>query len=882
MQCKFCKFSHDVEAVLVKHYRLHHRGSTWPCIHRDCFCTFRTISALKSHISRLHRTVQRQENLSFQCSLCDYKDICCKKKVLTHLHHHLRLRETVSYPFVGCSFATNRLNSFTGHTSRNHKSHNLRNFLTPVRVVNDFPSDDIAQPCSVDPEAGVSLTCSPSLDSTENGRPDCAQNVDSEILQHKLASLFLRMQCVLHVPKHAIQAIIDEFSDILSFSKFHTTKILKDVLAKHNIEVEEDVIQEISSTVFEKNPVLVTTAEKGALSTDYRRNRYFKEHFSIIEPTELLYDRTSKKAFVYVSVNEVIELLLNRGEFLEKLVFSEESTPGIYKTFQDGSYFQQNFGENELHIALGLYIDDFELCNPLGTSKKIHKITAVYWVILNLPSKFRSTLHSIHLALLGKTCDVKQFGFEKFFNPLVKDLKSLEQTGVFVQTLDNYVKGSVFCVCADNLGAHGLAGFQESFNVKNFCRFCLTNRGEIATTAISDFQLRYREQHDTFLLQLCQENVPHVNGVKSECVLSKHLSNFHPVTGFPPDILHDFFEGVIPVELSLCLKELILKGFFSLERLNSLINSFPYKYSDRLNKPKAISKANFEKGSIGGNGHENWSLLRFLPLLIGKSVPEQEPAWEILMDLKEIVEIVVRPVLSEEILNYLEIKLSDHRSLLTATFPAFSLRPKHHFAEHYPYLLRCFGPLVELWTMRFESKHSFFKKTMHDAQNFKNVLLTLSTKHQQMMACLFDSQSLFKSMLHVEKVTDIKTSSLDAPLRAVIKRHYPHLEAVSLSKDIYFHGTRYVVDMILSSGHCSGLPEFYKIVTIIVNPEKAAFVVKKLTSWYLEHFRSYELMESIYANIEIFDPQALNDYHPLVSYTVGGRVLVTPKVCLLH
>lgn len=184
--------------------------------------------------------------------------------------------------------------------------------------------------------------------------------------------------------------------------------------------------------------------------------------------------------------------------------------------------------------------------------------------------------------------------------------------------------------------------------------------------------------------------------------------------------------------------------------------------------------------------------------------------------------------------------------------------------------------------MRFESKHSFFKKTMHDVQNFKNVLLTMSLKHQQMMACQFDSQRLFKPMLHVEKVTDIKISSLEADLRTVIKRKYPHLETVSLSKDIYFHGTRYVEGMILSSGYCSGLPEFQKIVTILVNPEKVAFVAKKLTSCYLEHLRSFELVENIYADIDIFDPQALNNHHPLAAYTVGGKVLVTPKVCLLH
>ena len=66
---------------------------------------------------------------------------------------------------------------------------------------------------------------------------------------------------------------------------------------------------------------------------------------------------------------------------------------------------------------------------------------------------------------------MKQFGFEKFLSPLIKDLKSLEQTGVFVKTLNNHIKGSVFCVCADNLGAHALAGFQESFNVKTFVDF---------------------------------------------------------------------------------------------------------------------------------------------------------------------------------------------------------------------------------------------------------------------------------------------------------------------------------------------------------------------------------------------------------------------------
>lgn len=50
-----------------------------------------------------------------------------------------------------------------------------------------------------------------------------------------------------------------------------------------------------------------------------------------------------------------------------------------------------------------------------------------------------------------------------------------------------------------------------------------------------------------------------------------------------------------------------------------------------------------------------------LPFLIGHVVPEGEPAWQVLMDLKDIVELVVSPVHTDESISYLEIKISEHR-----------------------------------------------------------------------------------------------------------------------------------------------------------------------------------------------------------------------------
>ena len=45
-------------------------------------------------------------------------------------------------------------------------------------------------------------------------------------------------------------------------------------------------------------------------------------------------------------------------------------------------------------------------------------------------------------------------------------------------------------------------------------------------------------------------------------------------------------------------------------------------------------------------------------------------------------------------------------------------------------LIMHFDPLVRLWTMPFESKHSYFKGCICYSPNFKNVCLTLAEKHQ--------------------------------------------------------------------------------------------------------------------------------------------------------
>lgn len=69
-------------------------------------------------------------------------------------------------------------------------------------------------------------------------------------------------------------------------------------------------------------------------------------------------------------------------------------------------------------------------------------------------------------------------------------------------------------------------------------------------------------------------------------------------------------------------------------------------------------------------------------------------ARQILLDLKDIVELVVAPTHTDESIAYLEGNISEHRQKYRELFPSVQLLPKHHYLEHYSQLIRMSGPLV--------------------------------------------------------------------------------------------------------------------------------------------------------------------------------------------
>lgn len=142
-----------------------------------------------------------------------------------------------------------------------------------------------------------------------------------------------------------------------------------------------------------------------------------------------------------------------------------------------------------------------------------------------------------------------------FFNHFFH-VEVLEQHGVSVQTLGASIRGTVLCVSADNLGAHSL-DFKNVFLQISSADFVWQDVRTFQKHEVRErrFPKRTEESHKQTLSEMQKNKDSHaiVDSVKSNCVHNR-LAHFSTIKGFPPNFLHDLFEGILPLELSLCLK----------------------------------------------------------------------------------------------------------------------------------------------------------------------------------------------------------------------------------------------------------------------------------------------------------------------------------------
>lgn len=194
------------------------------------------------------------------------------------------------------------------------------------------------------------------------------------------------------------------------------------------------------------------------------------------------------------------------------------------------------------------------------------------------------------------------------------------------------------------------------------------------------------------------------------------------------DAMHDFLQGVCHYDLSQCINAFIYtEKLFTLELMNIRILNHNFG-SHVTNKPSIVTEQMIKNKHFKFTAVEMLVFMMHFPLIIGDLIPIKNEMWSFLILLREILSIVFADEIHPNYPILLKYLIEQHHILYIKFFGA--LKPKHHLMVHYPRIMELIGPLRSISSLRFESKHQFFKKVGMNTNCRKNLLLTLAIKHQ--------------------------------------------------------------------------------------------------------------------------------------------------------
>lgn len=415
----------------------------------------------------------------------------------------------------------------------------------------------------------------------------------------------------------------------------------------------------------------------------------------------------------------------------------------VYNDFSSGDLFQTielfRLHPNSLQIQIGT--DDFEICNPLGSKSKLHKITAFYFTIRNVPQKYRSKLNNIYLLLLCNSDDLKTkyTDVNDVLRPIVREVKYLEETGIRVGETD--LLGTLSNLSYDNLGANFTLCLNECFSASPpFCRMCVCTRDEAQRLCVeTPSKIRNREmyQHQLEIIAASEKvNLTETQGVKRYCVLND-LKHFNIFENFSVDIMHDLNEGCIPFLLkhtfNYCIKNKILTE-------ENLVQKFQFYDYGFLNLDQTPSVINLSKHNLNQNASQAKCLFLHVPFVLftEQQTTTLKSIWKCVESLLIIVQISYSSEIREADLTALNENIRIHLESLQEVF-GVTLLAKHHFLTHYVRVIRLMGSLVPMSMIRYEAEHKILKRIARTANNFKNITKTIANMHQQATVTVVDS-----------------------------------------------------------------------------------------------------------------------------------------------
>lgn len=127
---------------------------------------------------------------------------------------------------------------------------------------------------------------------------------------------------------------------------------------------------------------------------------------------------------------------------------------------------------------------------------------------------------------------------------VLRDIQPLEKFGIEVKCEDRILKGTISCICWDNLGANSSLALTESFSANHYCQICKLTKAECQIRCGEDLS-EYRtmddySRHLSVVEESTKLNLTESCGIKRYCVLNDFdLGYFKIFVNYSVDIMHE-------------------------------------------------------------------------------------------------------------------------------------------------------------------------------------------------------------------------------------------------------------------------------------------------------------------------------------------------------
>lgn len=231
-----------------------------------------------------------------------------------------------------------------------------------------------------------------------------------------------------------------------------------------------------------------------------------------------------------------------------------------------------------------------------------------YYLISNLPKKYRSGSNMINLFAVVRSENVSIYGFDMILEPLLHDLKKLSvPAGHSIHLNDGktiLIRASLVAYVADNSAAHQAIGLKESVGgAFRKCRFYNADYNAMQNGfREEEFEPRSLEGHleqwnaINEAPQALKDYYKTAYGINRKSILTE-FPHFDMFKQTPADVMHVLLERVIPLTLQVLIKYYIKTKKNTLATIKKSIEDFQYGYMEANDKPNLIHETDLRGSS---------------------------------------------------------------------------------------------------------------------------------------------------------------------------------------------------------------------------------------------------------------------------------------------